>query len=171
MKSLSLGAFMVPLCMTLAACGSGNTMASPDGESGSAEASEQETPPEIPADLAMSPPVAIADADSDALVPGTNYHATAQVPCAVDGGPAKQSCPAGVIRKWGEDGTTLVEVTRPDGRKRALFFRGTTAYGADSAQADGSAAYDFKATRKGDESAISFGPERYVIPDAFVEGG
>jgi hypothetical protein len=45
------------------------------------------------------------------------------------------------------------------------------ATGADGAQADGSAAYDFKAERVGDETRISFGPERYVVPDAFVVGG
>jgi hypothetical protein len=107
----------------------------------------------------------------DALVPGTDYHATAQIPCALDGGAMTRNCPAGVRRHWGEDGTTLVEITRPDGRKRAIYFKDTTAYGADSAQADGSAAYDFKATRQGDESTISFGPERYMIPDALVVGG
>lgn len=102
----------------------------------------------------------------DALVPGTEYHATAQVSCG-DG----VRCDAGVIRNWGEDGTTLVEVTKPDGRKRALFFRGTTPYGADSAQADGSAGWDFNVDRNVDESIIVFGPESYVIPDALVVGG
>lgn len=110
-------------------------------------------------------------ADGDAKVAGTDYNATAELPCAVDGGDTAQLCKAGVKRKWGEDGTTLVEVTRPDGRMRALFFKGTEATGADSAQADGSAAYAFKAERIGDETRISFGPERYVVPDAFVVGG
>jgi hypothetical protein len=110
-------------------------------------------------------------ADGDAKVAGTDYNATAELPCAVDGGDTRLRCKAGVKRKWGEDGTTLVEVTKPDGRMRALFFKGTEATGADSAQADGSAAYDFKAERMGDETRISFGPERYVVPDAFVVGG
>ena len=65
----------------------------------------------------------------------------------------------------------LVEVMKPDGRKRAIFFRGTTAYGADSAQADGSASWTFKATRRSYETVISYGPESYVIPDALVIGG
>ena len=107
----------------------------------------------------------------DALVPGTDFNATTSIPCAVGEGAAMAQCDAGVKRKWGEDGTTLVEVTKPDGSKRAIFFKGTEAYSADSAQADGSAGWDFKATRKGDESTIIFGPERYVIPDMLVVGG
>jgi len=107
----------------------------------------------------------------DALVPGTDFNATTQVPCSIGEGAPTEQCDAGVKRKWGEDGTTLVEVTKPDGSKRAIFFRGTEAYGADSAEADGSAGWDFRATRKGDESTIIFGPERYVIPDMLVIGG
>lgn len=109
--------------------------------------------------------------DADALVPGTEYNATAQIRCGFEGAGTPRSCPAGVKRNWGEDGTTLVEVIRADGRKRAIFFRGTEAYGADSAQADGSAGWDFVANRQGDETTIEYGPERYVVPDAFVEGG
>lgn len=107
----------------------------------------------------------------DALVPGTDYNATALVACGFDGGEPTGSCPAGVKRRWGKDGTTLVEITKPDGRRRALFFRGTTPYGADSAQADGSAGWSFKVSRRDDQSVIRYGPETYVIVDAFVEGG
>lgn len=107
----------------------------------------------------------------DALVPGTQYHATTQIPCGFDGGEPTESCEAGVIRKWGEDGTTLIEVQKPDGMKRAIFVRGTDPYGADSAEADGSAGWDFKTTRDGDEVTISYGPETYVIFDALSEGG
>jgi hypothetical protein len=107
----------------------------------------------------------------DALVPGTGYHATTDIPCSIDGSAPTKSCAAGIKRKWGEDGTHLVEVTRPDGRKRAIYFRDTTAYGADSSQADGSAAYDFKAERRQDETLISYGPERYLVPDMLITGG
>ncbi|WP_052223069.1 META domain-containing protein [Novosphingobium malaysiense] len=107
----------------------------------------------------------------DALVPGTDYHATAQVPCGMHGAEPDSRCFAGVKRNWGEDGTILVEVTKPDGSRRALFFNGTTPYGADSAQADGSAGWNFSVARRGDESVIRFGPESYVIVDAFVTGG
>jgi hypothetical protein len=112
-----------------------------------------------------------ADGDVDVLVPGTEYHATAQVACGFDGAEPKTNCPAGVKRQWGEDGTTLVEISKPDGFKRAIYFRGTTPYGADSAEADGSAGWDFEVSRDGDQSVIEFGPETYVIIDAFVIGG
>jgi hypothetical protein len=107
----------------------------------------------------------------DALVPGTDYHATTLVRCGFGGAEPAADCPAGVKRNWGEDGTTLVEVEKPDGFKRALFFRGTTAYGADSAQADGSAGWSFEVSRRDDQSVIKYGPETYVIVDAFLVGG
>jgi len=111
-----------------------------------------------------------ASAQEDALVPGTPYHATTDIDC-VFGEMPRTTCPAGVIRQWGEDGTTLVEVTKPDGFKRALFFKDGTAYGADSAESDSSAGFEFRVERQGDDSVITFGPEQYVIPDALVLGG
>lgn len=107
----------------------------------------------------------------DAVVAGTDYNATAIVACGFDGDPPTGECSAGVKRNWAEDGTTLIEVTRPDNTKRAIFFRGTTPYSANSAQADGSAAWDFETSRSGDRVTIQYGPETYVIVDAFVEGG
>lgn len=111
------------------------------------------------------------DTSSDAMVAGTDYNATTMLPCGFDGAAPKQSCNAGVKRNWGEDGTNLVEVTSPDGRKRAIFFNGTEPFGADSAQSDGSAGWDFTSTRDGDQVTIKFGPETYVIVDALIEGG
>jgi len=113
----------------------------------------------------------VTKGSEDALVAGTDYNATGPIPCTFKDQPAVKSCDAGVKRKWGDDGTTLVEVTKPDGRKRAIFFQGTTAQGADSAQSDGSAGWTFKTTRQEDNSVITFGPERYVVPDALVVGG
>jgi hypothetical protein len=107
----------------------------------------------------------------DALVPGTDYHATAPVPCGFGGSEPTSTCQAGVKRNWGEDGTALVEIEKPDGFKRAIFFRGTTPYGADSAEADGSASWSFEVTRRDDQSIIEYGPETYVIFDALVVGG
>ena len=108
---------------------------------------------------------------SDATVAGTDYNATTILSCGFGGSAPNQSCNAGVKRNWGEDGTNLVEVTKPDGRKRAIFFNGTTPYGADSAEADGSAGWDLKHTRDGDRVTITYGPETYVIVDALIEGG
>jgi hypothetical protein len=107
----------------------------------------------------------------DALVPGTDYHATTEVPCGFGGADPTGRCFAGVKRKWGEDGTTLVEITKPDGSKRAIYFRGTTPYGADSAEADGSAGWKFEVSRRDDESVIKYGPETYIVIDALVVGG
>lgn len=107
----------------------------------------------------------------DALVGGTGYNATTILKCGFDGAAPTQNCDAGVKRNWGEDGTHLVEVSKPDGRKRAIFFDGTEPYGADSAQADGSAGWDFTTTRDGDQVTIEFGPETYVVVDALITGG
>ena len=110
-------------------------------------------------------------AQEDAKVAGTDYNATTILKCGFEGAAPTQNCDAGVKRNWGEDGTHLVEVTKPDGRKRAIFFNGTQPYGADSAQADGSAGWNFAATRNGDQVTIKYGPETYVLVDALIEGG
>jgi len=158
-----------PLCLATIACGSGDAGAPADTgtEDVAVPADKAAAGPE----MAMTAPSQPAYGQGDALVPGTDYHATAQIPCGFAGAEPARNCPAGVKRNWGEDGTTLVEVSKPDGFKRAIFFRGTTPYGADSAESDGSAGWDFKVTRRGDQSVISYGPETYVIVDAFVEGG
>lgn len=113
----------------------------------------------------------VGAAVEDALVPGTNYHATTWVPCGFGGAPPTSNCDAGVIRNWGDDGTALVEVTKPDGLKRAIYFNGTKPFGADGAEADGSAGWDFTTTWNGDEVTIRFGPETYVVVAAFIVGG
>ena len=113
-----------------------------------------------------------APGPDDVLVAGTDYNATTILDCGFGNQPPRQSCQAGVKRNWGDTpGEHLVEVTKPDGRKRAIFFKGTTPYGADSAQADGSAGWEFETSRKGDQVTVNFGPETYVIVDALIEGG
>lgn len=149
---------LVSLSLGLAGCG------------GAAEEAPEAEAAEAAAD-GTGEASAIAAADGDAKVPGTEYHATAPIPCGFGGAAPTGTCDAGVIRQWGEDGTTLVEVQKPDGMKRAIFVKGTEPYGADSAQADGSAGWDFTTTREGDRVTVKFGPESYVIVDAFVEGG
>lgn len=146
-----------PALLALSACGDATEADAP------VEPAAEET-----ADAAMVAPV---DGSEDALVPGTEYNATTILSCGTDGAGPTESCEAGVIRQWGDDGTTLVEVTKPDGTKRAIFFTGTQATGADSAEADGSAGWDFEVTREGDTSTITFGPESYVVVDALIEGG
>lgn len=104
----------------------------------------------------------------DALVPGTEFHAVAEIPCGI-GESIDATCKAGVKRN--PDRTSFVEVTKPDGMKRILFFQGTNASGADSSEADGSSSYRFLWHREDDWTVIRYGPERYRIPDALIIGG
>lgn len=133
--------------------------------------SDQDSAAPEATDTAAADAAPTVEGAEDVLVPGTDYNATAMVPCGFDGAAPTATCDAGVKRNWGEDGTTLVEVKKPDGFTRAIFFKGTEPYGADSAQADGSAGWDFKTAREGDRVTINFGPETYVIVDAFIDGG
>ncbi|WP_052761835.1 hypothetical protein [Aurantiacibacter luteus] len=149
------------LACALAACGDGTTADQPDAEAVTAAG----TAGTAAADAAP------AAQSEDALVPGTEYNATTILDCSFDGVAVGEGCNAGVVRNWGEDGKHLVEVTKPDGTKRAIFYDGTTPTGADSAEADGSAGWDFDATRDGDTVTIVFGPETYVVPDAVITGG
>ena len=156
--------FAVAAALILSACGSEGEAENMTVDNGGPEQASPEAP-------AMASPVAPASESEDALVPFSDDKATAEIACGFNGNAPDQTCPAGVKRQWGEDGTTLVEVAKPDGFKRAIFFRGTTPYGADSAQADGSAGWDFESRREGDRVTVKFGPETYVIVDALVEGG
>lgn len=108
---------------------------------------------------------------SDAKVAGTDYNATAEIPCAGFRGQPMGKCQAGVKRN-GEGGVTTVEVQWPGGGSRALFFDQQGKFiSADTNQADGSAAYKTVSKRDGDLTTISIGPERYEIVDAFIMGG
>lgn len=150
------------LALTLAACGDG------------AATDEMESADEVAdTDAAAQTEEAATPAygEGDAMVAGTDYNATTILDCGFDNAPPTQSCEAGVKRNWGEDGTHLVEVSKPDGSKRAIFFNGTEPYGADSAQADGSAGWDFTTTRNGDQVTVKFGPETYVLVDVLITGG
>ncbi len=110
-------------------------------------------------------------ASTDVLVPGTRFHATTILSCGFAGAPPTQSCEAGVIRNRGEDGKALVEVTKPDGTKRSIFFDGITPTGTDDAEAGESAGWGFRTTRSRDQVTIEYGPETYIIVDALIIGG
>ena len=109
---------------------------------------------------------AIQAPSTDAKVPGTGFHATGDLPCAMGGGQPTGSCAFGVKREG--QGNGMVEVTKPDGRKRVIFFEKGRATGYDASQADRSA---FKASRQGDLTIVHIGNERYEIPDAVINGG
>lgn len=107
------------------------------------------------------------DGQSDSKVAGTNFHATAAIPCQGVGSKAP-SCLAGVTRSPDQ---IAVEVSLPSGRKRILLFDGNGKFVTiSSSQADGTAAWDVTSTREGDVTVIKAGPETYRVPDAFVMG-
>jgi hypothetical protein len=99
----------------------------------------------------------------DAKVPGTNYNATAEVPCVTAAGMAKTRCKAGVIRM--AMGEATVEITTADGGQRRIYFKDGRATGSD-------AGTPIRVTRQGDVSIVRIGTaEVYEIVDAFVVGG
>ena len=93
--------------------------------------------------------------------------ATGQIPCAQHVGQPVVHCDFGVARQGG--GFATVVVTRPDGRRRAIFFRRGIPIGADTSEADGYG--EFGAHKESDLHFIRVGTERYEIPDAAVFGG
>jgi hypothetical protein len=95
------------------------------------------------------------------------FDATGKIPCAQYKGQPMGQCSYGVARDGG--GSATVVVTRPDGRKRAIFFEKGKAIGADLSQADGN--MDFSATKEADLYKIKAGDERYEIPEAVIYGG
>jgi hypothetical protein len=122
----------------------------------------------------VSVPVAAAvpgdgDGQGDAMVPGTSYHATAQIRCSGYQGAPAGMCDAGVVRGTGTG--TYVEVTLPDGRTRTIFFNSDGSFlSFSTAEADGTAAMAIGSSREGDTTIATLGTERYEIPDAFVMG-
>jgi hypothetical protein len=103
---------------------------------------------------------------NDALVQGTNYNATGDIPCTMTTSQPTGSCPFGVVREG--NGGGMVTVTKPDGRTRTIFFENGTATGADTSEADPG---EFKAQKQGDLNIIRIGEERYEIPDVVIFGG
>ena len=102
----------------------------------------------------------------DAKVPGTDYHATGDIPCSMGHGQPTGQCSFGVKREGG--GSGVVTVTKPDGRTRAIFFDRGRATGYDQSQADSG---EFRASKQGDLNIIHIGRERYELPDAVIFGG
>jgi len=103
-------------------------------------------------------------AAQDALVAGTRFHATADVPCQTLGGAAGASCKAGVVRR-GRDGTGTVELRGANGLVRNVLFVKGQPVASDSAQ-------PMTSSRQGDVVTVRFGSdERYDLPDALLTGG
>ncbi|NRG19228.1 hypothetical protein HPQ64_16175 [Rhizobiales bacterium] len=103
---------------------------------------------------------------SDALVQGTAFNATGNIPCSFGSGQPTTQCPFGVQRQG--NGSGYVTVTKPDGRTRSITFEDGRAIAADTSQADWG---EFSASKQGDLSIVRVGEERYEIPDAVIYGG
>lgn len=111
-------------------------------------------------------------AAKDALVPGTPFHATAQVQCTppFDGKP--QQCSAGVIRR-GNDATATVELVGGNTLKRRILFVKGQAVASDASDlAGGGGTAPLASSRDGGRSIVKVGDdERYEIPDPLLTGG
>lgn len=119
--------------------------------------------------LVSVPESGTAPDGGDALVPGTNYNATAQISCAGYKGAAPGMCDAGVIR--GGETAIFVEVMLSDGTKRIIFFNPDGSFlSFNTAEADGTAAMKISSERKGDVTIAKIGTETYEVPDVFVTG-
>lgn len=126
-------------------------------ESGYVEGTDTQLPDRVP----------VETGGQDALVPGTEYHATGTVDCVRNADAPQQSCNFGVVREG--NGTGRVTIEWPDGGSRTILFEGGTAISYDQSQADQGS--EMTVTRDGDNNIIFIGEERFVIPDAVILGG
>jgi hypothetical protein len=97
----------------------------------------------------------------DALVPGTDFHATSQTACVAEPDKPMSLCEAGVKRT--ADGGA-VHIKTPDGGSRVITFRDGKVFSTDADS-------PFKLERRDDVTIVRIGAvEVYEIHDAFVFG-
>jgi hypothetical protein len=113
------------------------------------------------------PTKAASPASGDALVPGTEFNATGNVPCARSAGQPMNSCRFGVVRAG--RGSANVTVFWPDGGNRVIVFEKGIPASFGQSQADGDASLTYN--RSADLFLIMIGAQRFEIPDAVVNGG
>lgn len=116
--------------------------------------------------LEMIISTAKASASVDAKVPGTQFHATGEIPCATVIGQPESSCPFGVERAAG--GKAKIFITRANAKPRVIIFDKNRPIGYLQSEVDTGA---FSAKKESDINIIEIGAERYKIPDAVVQGG
>ena len=104
-------------------------------------------------------------ASSDALIPGTSYHAAAKIKCVPAFETTPGECDAFVVRR-GFDGTATVDIPGSVEKRSILFVKGKpTASNARSMDT-------LASERRGDVTIVRLGEsERYEIPDALIAGG
>ena len=103
-------------------------------------------------------------ASLDALIPGTPYHASAEVPCISGSSGLVSRCKASVIRRANNSATVVV--TNPEGQKRQFLFVNGQAVASDQPE-------KLMVQKRDERSLLSLGVnfERYEIVDALVVGG
>ena len=104
-------------------------------------------------------------ASSDALIPGTSYHASAKIKCVPAFETSPRECDAFVIRR-GFDGTATLDIHGSVEKRSILFVKGMpTASNARSMDT-------LTSERRGEVTIVRLGEsERYEIPDALIAGG
>lgn len=104
-------------------------------------------------------------ASSDALIPGTSYHAAAKIKCVPAFESTPRECDAFVVRR-GFDGTATVDIPGSVEKRSILFVKGKpTASNARSMDT-------LASEHRGDVTIVKLGEsERYEIPDALITGG
>jgi hypothetical protein len=109
-------------------------------------------------------PLAPVAPSSDALLPGTPYHAAAEVLCGSIGITKVSRCKAFVIRR--DNNSATVVITSPAGQKRQFLFVQGKAVASDQPE-------PLAVQRRGDVSLLRLGEnfEFYEIVDALVSGG
>ena len=110
-----------------------------------------------------------AESRDDAAGAAMSYEATAWLPCGI-AGRIDRLCRARVGRRAPQDGVAAVDIEKPDGGMRVIWYEGGRALGANRSQVDGSAAYRFSAQRQRTQTLIAYGPERYRVPNSFILG-
>jgi hypothetical protein len=105
--------------------------------------------------------------EQDALVPGTDFHATGNIPCARYAAQPMNQCRFGVVREG--QGNGAVTVFWPDGGNRVIFFKNGTPASSDQSEADGDVS--LTVGRNADLFTITIGAQRFEIPEAVINGG
>jgi heat shock protein HslJ len=100
--------------------------------------------------------------ETDVKVPGTDFHATGQLPCARYEGQPMGQCEFGVKREG--NGDAELTVFWSDGGTRKIVFE-------DGAPVSSDASEKLTATKQSDLHLVRIGPERIEVPDAVVFGG
>lgn len=103
----------------------------------------------------------------DALVPGTAFNATGEIPCARTAGQPMTPCRFGVVRRG--QGAAEVTVFWRDGGSRVIVFERGNPVRVGPSPADGQAR--MTSSKQADLFRIQVGSQRFEIPEAVVTGG